>query len=49
MVTTATFMEIFSTLILITTLSLLAAIMTQVVYSSWYKRYQRRKRTKLKV
>ena len=48
MVTTATFMEIFSTLILITTLSLLAAIMTQVVYSSWYKRYQRRKRTKLK-
>ncbi|WP_165041366.1 hypothetical protein [Dysgonomonas sp. ZJ709] len=48
MITTATFMEIFSTLILITTLSLLAAMITQTVFSSWYKHYQQRKKKRLK-
>lgn len=48
MLTTTTFMEIFSTLILITTLSLLAAMITQVVFSSWYKHYQQQKKKRLK-
>lgn len=45
---TTTFMEIFSTLILIATLSLLVAMITQVLFFSWYKHYQQRKRKRLK-